>query len=75
MQYILSFILAFLIVYLITPILIKLSFKYSFTDKPTKRKKHKGETPLCGGLAMFIGFFTVYFTVNNYTSIKNHGYY
>ncbi|EEH99045.1 MULTISPECIES: MraY family glycosyltransferase [Clostridium] len=70
MRYILSFILAFLIVYLITPILIKLSFKYSFTDKPTKRKKHKGETPLCGGLAMFIGFFTVYFTVNNYTSIK-----
>ena len=70
MRYILSFILAFLIVYLITPILIKLSFKYSFTDKPTKRKKHKGETPLCGGLAMFIGFFTVYFTVNNDTSIK-----
>ena len=70
MRYILSFILAFLIVYLITPILIKLSFKYSLTDKPTKRKKHKGETPLCGGLAMFIGFFTVYFTVNNYTSIK-----
>lgn len=70
MRYILSFILAFLIVYLITPILIKLSFKYSFTDKPTKRKKHKGETPLCGGLAMFIGFFIVYFTVNNYTSIK-----
>ena len=70
MRYILYFILAFLIVYLITPILIKLSFKYSFTDKPTKRKKHKGETPLCGGLAMFIGFFTVYFTVNNYTSIK-----
>ncbi|MDI9218861.1 MULTISPECIES: MraY family glycosyltransferase [Clostridium] len=70
MRYILSFILAFLIVYLITPILIKLSFKYSFTDKPTKRKKHKGETPLCGGLAMFIGFFIVYFTVNNYTSVK-----
>ncbi|WP_291649200.1 MraY family glycosyltransferase [Clostridium sp.] len=70
MRYILSFILAFLIVYLITPILIKLSFKYSFTDKPTKRKKHKGETPLCGGLAMFIGFFIVYFTVNNYTTVK-----
>lgn len=70
MRYILSFILAFLIVYLITPILIKLSFKYSFTDKPTKRKKHRGETPLCGGLAMFIGFFIVYFTVNNYTIAK-----
>lgn len=70
MRYILSFILAFLIVYLITPILIKLSFKYSFTDKPTKRKKHRDETPLCGGLAMFIGFFIVYFTVNNYTITK-----
>ncbi|WP_411168832.1 MraY family glycosyltransferase [Clostridium sp. MB05] len=70
MQYILSFILAFLIVYLITPFLIKLSFRYSFTDKPTKRKKHRGETPLCGGLSMFIGFFIVYFTVNNYTPLR-----
>ncbi|MDV4150954.1 MraY family glycosyltransferase [Clostridium sp. AL.422] len=67
MRYILSFILAFLIVYFITPGLIKLSKKYSFTDKPTKRKKHDKETPLCGGLAMFIGFFIVYFITNNYT--------
>lgn len=70
MRYILSFILAFLIVYFITPSLIKLSNKYSFTDKPTKRKKHGKETPLCGGLAMFIGFFIVYFLINNYTMTR-----
>lgn len=69
MQYILSFILAFLIVYFITPVLIKISFKCSFTDKPTKRKKHGREIPLCGGLSMFIGFFSVYFLVNNYTRL------
>lgn len=67
MQYILSFILAFLVVYFITPSIIKLSYKYSFTDKPTKRKKHSKETPLCGGIAMFIGFFIVYFSVNRYS--------
>jgi len=67
MRYILSFILAFLLVYFITPSLIKLSYKLSFTDKPTKRKKHGKEIPLCGGLAMFIGFFIVYFLVNNYS--------
>lgn len=67
MRYILSFILAFSIVYFSVPILVKLSHKYSFTDKPTKRKQHRGEIPLCGGIAMFIGFFVVYFTVNTYS--------
>jgi len=64
MNNILVFILAFLIVYLITPILMKLSLKYNFTDKPTKRKKHRGEIPLCGGVAMYIGFFTIYLFMN-----------
>lgn len=70
MRYILSFILAFSIVYFITPSIIKLSYKYSFTDKPTKRKKHSKETPLCGGVAMFIGFFIVYFLVNRYSLLN-----
>ncbi|CDG02347.1 Putative Undecaprenyl-phosphate N-acetylglucosaminyl 1-phosphate transferase [Clostridium chauvoei JF4335] len=47
-----------------------MSFKYNFTDKPTKRKKHRGEIPLCGGVAMFIGFFTVYLTINNTSPIS-----
>lgn len=70
MRYILSLVLSFSIVYFITPWLIKLSNKYSFTDKPTNRKKHNKETPLCGGLAMFIGFFIVYFLINNYSITK-----
>lgn len=69
MRYILAFILAFIIVYLIMPILMKLSLKYNFTDKPTKRKKHRGEIPLCGGIGMFIGFFIVYLIINNNTSV------
>ena len=64
MENILAFILAFLIVYLVTPILMKLSLKYNFTDKPTERKKHRGEIPLCGGIAMYIGFFAIYLFVN-----------
>lgn len=64
MKNILAFILAFLIVYLVTPILMKLSIKYNFTDKPTERKKHRGEIPLCGGIAMYIGFFAIYLFVN-----------
>lgn len=65
MQNILVFTLAFLIVYIVTPILMKLSLKYNFTDKPTKRKKHRGNIPLCGGIAMYIGFFGVYLFINN----------
>lgn len=73
MQNILAFILAFLIVYLVTPILIKLSLKYNFTDKPTERKKHRGEIPLCGGIAMYIGFFMVYLFVNQGNTTEKLG--
>ena len=59
MKYLLAIIIAFSTVFILTPILMKLAFKYNFTDKPTERKKHKGETPLCGGIAMFIGVTTV----------------
>ncbi|WP_300382281.1 MraY family glycosyltransferase [Clostridium sp.] len=68
MKYILPAILGFLIVYFVTPVLIKYSFKLSFTDKPTKRKKHSKEIPLSGGIAMFIGFFIIYFIFNKYSS-------
>ena len=61
MSYILTMILAFSLVLLLTPILMKIAFKYNFTDKPTKRKIHRGEIPLSGGVAMYIGFFITYF--------------
>ena len=63
MNYFIAIIIAFSIVFLITPLLMKLSFKYNFTDKPTSRKKHRGEIPLCCGISMFIGFFTSYFII------------
>ncbi len=74
MKYLLAIIIAFSTVFILTPILMKLAFKYNFTDKPTERKKHKGETPLCGGIAMFIGFFLAYFIVfYNYNFDEKYG--
>lgn len=74
MKYLLATIIAFSIVFILTPILMKLAFKYNFTDKPTKRKMHKGETPLCGGIAMFIGFFASYFIIfYNYNFDEKYG--
>ena len=74
MKYLLATIIAFSTVFILTPILMKLAFKYNFTDKPTKRKKHKGETPLCGGIALFIGFFISYFIVfHHYSFDEKYG--
>lgn len=74
MKYLLATIIAFSTVFILTPILMKLAFKYNFTDKPTKRKKHKGETPLCGGIAMFVGFFLAYFIAfYNYSFDEKYG--
>lgn len=70
MEYIIAFTVAFLIVVLLMPIFIKASVKYGFTDKPTKRKKHSKETPLIGGLVMFIGFFASYFIFNDFFDEK-----
>lgn len=63
MKYLIATILSFSIVFILTPILMKVALKYNFTDKPTKRKKHRGPIPLCGGISMFIGFFIAYFIV------------
>lgn len=61
MQYVISFVITFLIVYFIIPPIMKVATKLQFTDKPTKRKKHRAPIPLCGGIAIYIGFFIMYF--------------
>lgn len=61
MQYIKPLVATFLIVYFVMPMLMKLANKLEFTDKPTERKKHRGEIPLCGGFGIYIGFFIMYF--------------
>ena len=63
MKYLIATILSFSIVFILTPILMKVALKYNFTDKPTKRKKHRGPIPLCCGISMFIVFFIPYFIV------------
>lgn len=60
MKYFLAFLLIFLIVCFLTPLLIRLGVKLNFVDMPTERKKHKGATPLTGGIGIFIGFFCGY---------------
>ncbi|MGL4873960.1 MAG: MraY family glycosyltransferase [Clostridium sp.] len=70
MDYLIEFICALAVTVIVTPILIKISYKIKFTDKPTKRKKHKKITPLCGGLSMYIGFFLVYFFAGEITEKK-----
>ena len=51
-HYIIALLATFLIVYLVIPQLMKIALKVGFTDKPTERKKHRGEIPLCGGLLL-----------------------
>lgn len=74
MKYIITIMLAFSIVYFLTPLLMKLALKHNFTDKPTKRKIHRGEIPLSGGITMFIGFFATYFIIfYNYNFDQKYG--
>lgn len=61
MNYILAMVISLVISLITMPFLMKLSHKLEFTDKPNKRKQHKAPTPLCGGIALYIGFFISYF--------------
>lgn len=61
---IIAAVISFLIAYFIIPIIMKISKKIGFTDKPTKRKKHKGDIPLCGGVGIYIGFFVTYLIIS-----------
>lgn len=62
MIYILAMVVSLLGSFITMPFLMKLANKLQFTDKPNKRKQHKKPTPLCGGIALYIGFFISYFT-------------
>lgn len=61
MNYILAMVVSLIIALITMPFLMKLASKVHFTDKPNKRKQHKNPTPLCGGIALYIGFFISYF--------------
>ena len=61
MKYLIAMAVALIVSFLIMPLLMKVSHKIEFTDKPNKRKQHKSPTPLCGGIALYTGFFASYF--------------
>lgn len=61
MDYIFAMVVSLLIALITIPFLMKLANKLHFTDKPNKRKQHKMPTPLCGGIALYVGFFISYF--------------
>jgi UDP-GlcNAc:undecaprenyl-phosphate GlcNAc-1-phosphate transferase len=50
-----SFVLAFAATTVLTLTLRPLALRLHLTDKPGGRKRHSGEIPLVGGIAMFIG--------------------
>ncbi len=61
MKYLIAMAVSLIASFVVMPLLIKASHKLKFTDKPNKRKQHKSPTPLCGGIALYIGFFASYF--------------
>lgn len=65
MNYFVGAVIAFIISAAVMPLLIKISRRMGFTDKPSKRKRHKNPKPLCGGIALYIGFFIPYFIIVN----------
>lgn len=70
MNYILAMVVSLLGALITMPFLIKLAKKVHFTDKPNKRKQHKAPTPLCGGIALYIGFFISYFLFYKNENLK-----
>ena len=48
---------AFILTYALTPLAIRLGRRWGLVDKPGGRRKHHGEIPRTGGLALFGGFF------------------
>lgn len=57
-NFILAFIIAILLTSLFTYLVKKLALNYQIIDRPDKKRKiHRHNIPLMGGLAIFIGFF------------------
>jgi UDP-GlcNAc:undecaprenyl-phosphate/decaprenyl-phosphate GlcNAc-1-phosphate transferase len=70
-QIIIAAMISFFAVLLTTPCIIKFAIHIGATDQPDARKVHKKIMPRLGGLAIFIGVMTGYFTAGlHHQSIK-----
>ena len=54
-------ILAFILSFVLTPLLVVIGWRMKILDYPKSDKVHAQPTPLTGGIAVFIAFFTVVF--------------
>lgn len=62
-----SLIASFLAIKVIKPI----AFRVGLVDKPTARKRHKGDIPLIGGLCVFVGVLTAISFSQQHSQILN----
>ena len=61
---------AFLITFAWLMLLRPIAIKVGLTDKPSGRKKHNGDIPLIGGLAIYLCMVLFILTENNFTTIN-----
>lgn len=59
MEYLLAFLLSLLLSAVLVPPTIWLARKLDLVDQPGERKVHQQPTPLLGGLAIFVAFFSL----------------
>ncbi|MCE5251662.1 undecaprenyl/decaprenyl-phosphate alpha-N-acetylglucosaminyl 1-phosphate transferase [bacterium] len=51
-------VLSFCISYLLTPVVCEIAWRFGIVDRPNERKVHKDDTPLLGGVAIYLAFST-----------------
>lgn len=72
---IVSFLTALAISYLLTPISMLLAQRIGAVAVPDERRKHRGNIPQLGGLAMFLSFLSTSFLLNRFGYISWSGGY
>jgi len=67
---------AFLVAFVVTPIVMRLALKFKILDMPSERKVHREPIPLCGGIAIYLGFLIgsiiAIITAKNHPGIISH---
>ncbi|NQU99527.1 MAG: undecaprenyl/decaprenyl-phosphate alpha-N-acetylglucosaminyl 1-phosphate transferase, partial [Parcubacteria group bacterium] len=74
-KFILPFVIAFVLSLLFTYLVKKVAIKLNIVDRPYLRRKiHKKNIPLLGGVGLFLGFFVTLFYYSYFTDQMFGGY-
>ena len=74
-KFVFPFLISFVLTLLITYLVKKLAIKLDIVDRPFLRRKiHKKDIPLLGGLGLFLGFFITLFYYSYFTERMFGGY-